>query len=107
MLTGLLRMVAVCHMWPLKSVFIIVNYVVQTGKAQILRCDPFRLLRGHLWLVDTQLDSINQNISIVVTVVLAALVQIELHPKDETLEVSSGQKVLGRCLLAEFFFLKT
>lgn len=81
-----------CHMWLLKSVFIIVNHVVQ-----ILRCDPFQLLRGRLWLVDTQLDSVNQNISIVVTVVLAALVQIGLHRKDETLEVSSGQKVPARC----------
>lgn len=85
-------MVAMCHMWLLESVFIIVNRVVQ-----ILRCDPSQLLRGCLWLVDTQLDSVNQNISIVVTVVLAALVQIGLHRKDETLEVSSGQKVPARC----------
>lgn len=90
-------MVAICHIWLLKSVFIIVSRVVQTGKVQILRCDPFQLLRSHLWLVDTQLDRVNQNISTVVIVVLAALVQIGLHPKDETLEVSSGQKVPARC----------
>lgn len=90
-------MVAICHIWLLKSLFIVVNRVVQTGKVQILRCDPFQLLRGHLWLVDTQLNRVNQNISIVVTVVLAALVQIGLHPKDETLEVFSGQKVPARC----------